>query len=149
MTSVPETATPIAAAPEASVEPPVGPRKITAEEIAEHADEASAWMSIHGKVYDLTTFSSDHPGGVETLLDKAGQDATDDFEDIGHSDQARKMLERYIIGDLEGLPGKTPKDESNGGGGGTMVNLALFGALTAAVTVYLGVSLEMIKLGFA
>lgn len=149
MTSVPETTTPITAAPEASAEPPAGPRKITAEEIAKHADESSAWMSIHGKVYDLTKFATDeHPGGLETLLDKAGQDATDDFEDIGHSDQARNMLPKYEIGDLEGPPRKAPKDESSGGGG-TMVNLALFGALTAAVAVYMGVSLEMIKLGFA
>ena len=44
--------------------PPAGPRKITADEIAEHADESSAWMSIHGKVYDLTKFANfEHPGG--------------------------------------------------------------------------------------
>jgi len=30
-----------------------------------------------------------------------GRDATDDFEDIGHSSDARKMLEEYYIGDLD------------------------------------------------
>ena len=126
---------------------PEGSRKITAEEIADHSDESSVWMSLHGKVYDLTEFLPDHPGSSEILAEAAGRDATDDFEDIGHSDQARKLLERYQIGELEGPPRKAPKQES--GGGGSMVNLLLFGALTAAVAVYLATSLDMIKLGFA
>ena len=39
----------------------------------------------------------------------AGQDATDDFEDVGHSDSARKMMADYCIGDIDAstVPKKT------------------------------------------
>jgi cytochrome b5 len=30
-----------------------------------------------------------------------GKDATNDFEDIGHSDSAREMMEKYQIGEID------------------------------------------------
>lgn len=30
-----------------------------------------------------------------------GKDATEAFEDIGHSDEAREILEKYLIGELD------------------------------------------------
>ena len=42
----------------------------------------------------------EHPGGAEVLLDSAGTDATDQFEDIGHSNDARDTLKKFIIGEL-------------------------------------------------
>lgn len=30
-----------------------------------------------------------------------GKDATESFEDIGHSDEAREILEKYLIGELD------------------------------------------------
>ncbi|KAM0001619.1 putative cytochrome b5-like heme/steroid binding domain, cytochrome b5, heme-binding protein [Helianthus debilis subsp. tardiflorus] len=53
------------------------------------------------QVYDVTPFMEDHPGGSEVLLASTGKDATDDFEDIGHSDDAKAMMDKYYIGDLE------------------------------------------------
>lgn len=35
----------------------------------------------------------DNRGGEEVLLDVGGQDATEAFEDVGHSDEARQILE--------------------------------------------------------
>lgn len=43
----------------------------------------------------------DHPGGDEVLLSATGKDATDDFEDVGHSDSAREMMDKYYIGDID------------------------------------------------
>lgn len=40
-------------------------------------------------------------GGEEVLLDVAGQDATEAFEDVGHSDEARETLEQLKIGNLK------------------------------------------------
>jgi cytochrome b5 len=50
------------------------------------------------KVYDVTKYLDDHPGGAEVLLDVAGQDADEFFEDIGHSNDAREELKKYLIG---------------------------------------------------
>lgn len=41
-----------------------------------------------------------HPGGEEVLLEQAGADATESFEDVGHSTDAREMLQQYYIGEL-------------------------------------------------
>jgi len=35
----------------------------------------------------------------------AGQDATEAFEDVGHSDEAREILEGLSVGDLKREPG--------------------------------------------
>lgn len=42
-----------------------------------------------------------HSGGEEVLLDVAGQDSTEAFEDVGHSDEARETLEQLYVGDLK------------------------------------------------
>ena len=39
-----------------------------------------------------------HPGGEEILIENAGVDSTENFEDVGHSSDAREMLEEYYIG---------------------------------------------------
>jgi cytochrome b involved in lipid metabolism len=52
-------------------------------------------------VYDVTKYLDDHPGGAEVMLDVAGQDADEFFEDIGHSKEARQELKKYYIGDFK------------------------------------------------
>lgn len=42
-----------------------------------------------------------HPGGEEVLLEQAGSDATESFEDVGHSTDAREMLNQFYIGELD------------------------------------------------
>lgn len=74
------------------------------EEVAKHNTEGDVWMIIGNdnnggpKVYDVTRYLDDHPGGSEVLLDVAGQNADEFFEDIGHSTEARKELAKYLIG---------------------------------------------------
>ncbi len=41
-----------------------------------------------------------HPGGEEILIEHAGDDATEAFEDVGHSSDAREMMKDYLIGEL-------------------------------------------------
>ncbi|KAL0369912.1 UNVERIFIED_CONTAM: cytochrome [Sesamum angustifolium] len=61
------------------------------------------------QVYDVTKFLDDHPGGDDILVTATGKDATDDFEDVGHSATARAMLEEYYVGDINSssIPAKT------------------------------------------
>lgn len=40
-------------------------------------------------------------GGEEVLLDVGGQDATEPFEDVGHSDEAREILDGLLVGTLK------------------------------------------------
>lgn len=40
-------------------------------------------------------------GGEEVLLDVGGQDATEAFEDVGHSDEARETLGGLLVADLK------------------------------------------------
>lgn len=72
----------------------------TLEDIRVHNLSNDTWLIIHDKVYDITTFLEEHPGGEEVLLEQAGADATESFEDVGHSTDAREMLEQYYIGEL-------------------------------------------------
>ena len=39
------------------------------------------------------------------LLDVGGQDATEAFEDVGHSDEAREILDGMLVGPLKRAPG--------------------------------------------
>lgn len=41
-----------------------------------------------------------HPGGGELITEWAGRDATKGFDDFGHSNDAKKMLRPFRIGEL-------------------------------------------------
>ncbi|XP_048884634.1 cytochrome b5 [Brienomyrus brachyistius] len=69
-------------------------------EVEEHKSPQNCWILINNKVYDVSKFLEEHPGGVEVLCEHAGGDATENYEDVGHSSDARKMAESYVIGEL-------------------------------------------------
>ncbi|KAG8387334.1 hypothetical protein BUALT_Bualt02G0010700 [Buddleja alternifolia] len=81
----------------------------TLAEVSEHNTNKDCWLVIDGKVYDVTKFLEDHPGGDEVLVSSTGKDATDDFEDVGHSATAKAMMEEFYVGDINTstIPTKT------------------------------------------
>ncbi|VDO29735.1 unnamed protein product [Haemonchus placei] len=74
--------------------------KLTRKEVADHNSNKSTWFVLGNKVYDVTKFLEEHPGGCEVLLEVAGRDATEAFEDVGHSTDAREMREQYLVGEI-------------------------------------------------
>ncbi|KAJ3184687.1 Cytochrome b5 [Geranomyces variabilis] len=80
--------------------PAAGPRILEWNEISKHNKRDDLWMVIDGKVYDTTRFLDEHPGGEEVMVEVGGQDASEAFEEIGHSDDARDLLKGLYIGDL-------------------------------------------------
>merc|ERR1712203_881385 len=76
----------------------------SSEEVEKHnvgrGPDKSIWMVIHDKVFDVTKFLDEHPGGEEILIESAGKDASESFEDVGHSTDAREMMEEYFLGDV-------------------------------------------------
>lgn len=73
----------------------------TLAEVSGHNSSKDCWLVISGKVYNVTKFLEDHPGGDEVLLSATGKDATDDFEDVGHSSTARAMMDEMYVGDID------------------------------------------------
>ncbi|KAI1498099.1 cytochrome b5 [Biscogniauxia marginata] len=114
----------------------------TYSDVAEHNTKKDLFLVIHDKVYNTTKFIDEHPGGEEVLLDVGGQDATEAFEDVGHSDEARETLEQLLVGTLKRQPGDpapkatpstsaTPSSSSSGGLGGALYAVVLIGGLAA------------------
>eukprot|EP00588_Corethron_pennatum_P012176 CAMPEP_0194279908 /NCGR_PEP_ID=MMETSP0169-20130528/14409_1 /TAXON_ID=218684 /ORGANISM="Corethron pennatum, Strain L29A3" /LENGTH=138 /DNA_ID=CAMNT_0039024397 /DNA_START=200 /DNA_END=616 /DNA_ORIENTATION=- len=82
-------------------------KEISMDEVAKHTSEDDVWMVIGNektggpKVYNLTSYVYNHPGGAEILFDLAGQNADAFFEETGHSTGARKDLEQFLVGNLQ------------------------------------------------
>ncbi|KAJ3560990.1 hypothetical protein NPX13_g9113 [Xylaria arbuscula] len=55
---------------------------ISAAEVAKHTTAESCWVTLYGKVYDITEFLPSHPGGSKIILQLAGADATEEYDPI-------------------------------------------------------------------
>lgn len=73
----------------------------TLDDVSKHKDRSNCWIVIEGNVYDVGRFLDEHPGGEEVILELAGMDATEGFDQIGHSDDARDLLKTMLIGHLD------------------------------------------------
>ncbi|OJD09373.1 hypothetical protein AJ78_09074, partial [Emergomyces pasteurianus Ep9510] len=116
-----------------------------------HNTKKDLYVAIHDKLYNVSSFVDEHPGGEEVLLDVGGQDATEAFEDVGHSDEAREILEGLVVGKLKRVPGDpSPKlqpptasssakssQDSTGVGIGMYAIIILLGAIGYGAYQYL------------
>merc|ERR1712007_19985 len=73
---------------------------ITLEEVKNHFTLEDAWTIIYDRVYNVTSFLAEHPGGIYVMEDHLGFDATVAFRSTGHSTEAFTMLNKYLIGIL-------------------------------------------------
>ncbi|KAM0429769.1 hypothetical protein ACHAPT_006375 [Fusarium lateritium] len=80
--------------------------EFTAKEVAAHNTSGDCWMTIQGQVYNVTKYIHDHPGGADILIEAAGEDATVDFDNAGHSEDAFEIMAEYRVGKYKGAPRK-------------------------------------------
>ncbi|KAF8446038.1 FMN-dependent dehydrogenase-domain-containing protein [Boletus edulis BED1] len=71
-------------------------------QIAQHNTVTSCWVIIRNKVYDVTDFLFDHPGGPQVIMGLAGRDATAAYVPIHPFDALDKHIapEKHL-GDLD------------------------------------------------
>lgn len=77
----------------------------TREEVAKHKTAEDLWVIIQDqdtkewKVYDLTDYIDDHPGGM-AIMYNAGGDATKGFHGPQHPSTVHELAKDYCIGTL-------------------------------------------------
>ncbi|KAK3852785.1 hypothetical protein Pcinc_040635 [Petrolisthes cinctipes] len=72
----------------------------TLDEVAMHDTMDDCWIILYDKVFDVTKFLLDHPGGEDVIMEHAGRDATIAFRGVGHSLPALQALDTYLMGIL-------------------------------------------------
>eukprot|EP00123_Amoebidium_parasiticum_P008417 comp18788_c0_seq1/m.20704 comp18788_c0_seq1/g.20704 ORF comp18788_c0_seq1/g.20704 comp18788_c0_seq1/m.20704 type:complete len:341 (-) comp18788_c0_seq1:534-1556(-) len=76
----------------------------SADEVAAHKTADNLWITRNGRVYDVTSFAQDHPGGPDLILMYGGKDVTDVMADPfehKHSESAYEVLKEYYIGEMD------------------------------------------------
>jgi delta8-fatty-acid desaturase len=71
----------------------------TMAEVSKHSKKDDCWIILDGRVYDITRFIDRHPGGVGPVVNMAGKDATDVFENYHAARVYKTMLPTYLIGE--------------------------------------------------
>ena len=117
----------------------------TEDEVAMHNSENDCWLIIGNelnggsKVYNITPYMNDHPGGPEIMMEFAGKNADDMFEDIGHSSEARNKMKEFLVGTLKSdpsapqknAPGRAISEHKSRGGLNPLAVVALLVAVAA------------------
>ena len=119
-------------------------KTLTLAEVAAHDREDDCYLIIGNertggaKVYDVTKYLDEHPGGDAVLLELAGKYADDMFEDIGHSTNARQQLKEFLVGTLDATEEELAalRAPAHTGNGDSFLLVAVAGALIAAVGGY-------------
>ena len=88
---------------------------ITFSELARntgHTAEGRIWIGLHGSVYDVTDYLQRHPGGRLIVAANAGQDASNTFDLMAHTNngEVKSLLSKHFIGYLAPPPNVLPKE---------------------------------------
>jgi cytochrome b involved in lipid metabolism len=80
---------------------PAGVIKLTNSEIKKHNSRDDCWSIVNGKVYNLTSFVQQHPGGIELISSICGIDGTAAFSSQhGSSAKPNNALAGLLLGSL-------------------------------------------------
>ncbi|KAF4958771.1 hypothetical protein FGADI_2115 [Fusarium gaditjirri] len=86
-------------------------RRVSLDDLKQHNKANDCWIAVHSKVWDITHFINEHPGGPEVLLNLAGSDATELYNDVHAPDIIEDLPSDKLIGLLEesAISRPTPK----------------------------------------
>uniref|UniRef100_A0A7S1NMS0 Cytochrome-b5 reductase n=1 Tax=Eutreptiella gymnastica TaxID=73025 RepID=A0A7S1NMS0_9EUGL len=73
--------------------------KFTMSIVQQHNTPEDCWIVLEGKIYNVTEWLKEHPGGAESILDYAGKDATEIFKTT-HSAYAKDLLAMFYLGEV-------------------------------------------------
>jgi cytochrome b involved in lipid metabolism len=81
---------------------PTAAKEYTLAEVATHKNQTSCWSAINGKVYDLTSWIAEHPGGEGAILGICGKDGSAAFNgQHGGQQKQADVLATFMIGNLK------------------------------------------------
>ncbi len=76
-------------------------KAISLLEVETRNTKDSCWTNIGGKIYDLTKFISEHPGGADSIAKICGKDGTEIFgAKHGTNKMQQNILRGLYIGEL-------------------------------------------------
>ncbi|KAF5687822.1 L-lactate dehydrogenase (cytochrome) [Fusarium denticulatum] len=86
-------------------------KRVSLDDLKQHNKANDCWIAVHSKVWDITHFINEHPGGPEVLLNLAGSDATELYNDVHAPDIIEDLPSDKLIGLLEesAISRPTPK----------------------------------------
>lgn len=85
---------------------------IPMSEVKKHNSKESCWVVLHGKVYDLTEFMADHPGGEDVVLKWSGKDATKFWSAIHKEDWIKEYTKpEWCLGPVGPEPVNAVNDQ--------------------------------------
>lgn len=73
----------------------------TKQEVELHNKEDDCFVILFGKVYDVTKFMHDHPGGKDAIMLFAGKDATEEFDMLHQPSVLKKFGGEIYAGELK------------------------------------------------
>lgn len=73
-------------------------KQYTRNEVANNKDADKVLLILYDKVYNVHSFLNEHPGGEEILNDHKGTDGSEDFNDVGHSNDAMELMKKFQVG---------------------------------------------------
>lgn len=80
---------------------------VTVEDLATHNKPEDLWIAVHGRVFDVTKFAAEHPGGKKVLLNVGGKDATAQFDQFHKLETLKKYGPQLYVGKLGAAGGST------------------------------------------
>lgn len=86
----------------------------SSKRIASLKNEKSCYVTLGARVYDVTQFLNDHPGGGDRILDYRGRDVAEIMDDglsHSHSKSAYEMLDDYLVGVVDNGITPTSREE--------------------------------------